>query len=204
MLIVSNIMAYQPMVVEGYSWNVVSAYWSIFPDITTYNTRKQQIKGDSIINGITYKKLWEHLDANSDKYYLLALIREDIDEQKIFAYNKGVEVLLYDLKVEVGDTIKVWNNLSYLENFDSTNVDYGPFSLLVVDNIEHIEDQIYGTLKKISYHKAEKDMFKATIYERYGSTTGWSHNNYAELLGSANYSMICAFDENDELDLFIK
>ena len=88
MLIVSNIMAYQPMVVEGYSWNVVSAYWSIFPDITTYNTRKQQIEGDSIINGITYKKLWEHLDANSDKYYLLALIREDIDEQKIFAYNK--------------------------------------------------------------------------------------------------------------------
>ena len=201
MLIVSNIMAYQPMVIEGYSWNVVSAYWSIFPDITTYNTRKQQIEGDSIINGITYKKLWEHLDANSDKYYLLALIREDIDEQKIFAYNKGVEVLLYDLKVEVGDTIKVWNNLSYLENFDSTNVDYGPFSLLVVDNIEHIEDQIYGTLKKISYHKAEKDMFKATIYERYGSTTGWSHNNYAELLGSANYSMICAFDENDELVL---
>ena len=67
MLIVSNIMAYQPMVVEGYSWNVVSAYWSIFPDITTYNTRKQQIEGDSIINGITYKKLWEHLDANSDK-----------------------------------------------------------------------------------------------------------------------------------------
>jgi hypothetical protein len=56
-------------------------------------------------------------------------------------------------------------------------------------------------LKKISYHKAEKDMFKATIYERYGSTTGWSHNNYAELLGSANYSMICAFDENDELVL---
>ena len=109
--------------------------------------------------------------------------------------------MLYDLKVEVGDTIKVWNNLSYLENFDSTNVDYGPFSLLVVDNIEHIEDQIYGTLKKISYHKAEKDMFKATIYERYGSTTGWSHNNYAELLGSANYSMICAFDENDELVL---
>ena len=201
MLIVINAMAYQAMVVEGYSWNVVSAYWPIFPDVTTYNTSKQKIEGDSINNGITYKKLWEHLDANSDKYYLLALIREDIDEQKIFAYNKGAEVLLYDLKVEVGDTIKVWNNLSYLENFDSTNVDYGPFSLLVVDNIEHIEDQIYGTLKKISYHKAEKDMFKATIYERYGSTTGWSHNNYAELLGSANYSMICAFDENDELVL---
>ena len=201
MLMAINAMAYQAMVVEGYSWNVVSAYWPIFPDVTTYNTSKQKIEGDSIINGISYKKLWEHLDANSDKYYLLALIREDIDEQKIFAYNKGAEVLLYDLKVEVGDTIKVWNNLSYLENFDSTNVDYGPFSLLVVDNIEHIEDQIYGTLKKISYHKAEKDMFKATIYERYGSTTGWSHNNYAELLGSANYSMICAFDENDELVL---
>lgn len=201
MLMAINAMAYQAMVVEGYSWNVVSAYWPIFPDVTTYNTSKQKIEGDSIINGISYKKLWEHLDANSDKYYLLALIREDIDEQKIFAYNKGAEVLLYDLKVEVGDTIKVWNNLSYLENFDSTNVDYGPFSLLVVDNIEHIEDQIYGTLKKISYHKAEKDMFKATIYERYGSTTGWSHNNYAELLGSANYSMICAFDENNELVL---
>ena len=201
MLMVINAMAYQAMVVEGYSWNVVSAYWPIFPDVTTYNTSKQKIEGDSIINGITYKKLWEHLDANSDKYYLLALIREDIDEQKIFAYNKGAEVLLYDLGVEIGDTIKVWSYLPDLEDFDSTNVEYGPFSLLVVDNIELTEDQIYGTLKKISYHKAEKDMFKATIYERYGSTTGWSHNNYAELLGSANYSMICAFDENDELVL---
>ena len=38
-----------------------------------------------------------------------------------------------------------------LEDFDSTNVEYGPFSLLVVDNIELTEDQIYGTLKKISY-----------------------------------------------------
>ena len=201
MLMAINAMAYQAMVVEGYSWNVVSAYWPIFPDVTTYNTSKQKIEGDSIINGITYKKLWEHLDANSDKYYLLALIREDIDEQKIFAYNKGAEVLLYDLGVEIGDTIKVWSYLPDLEDFDSTNVEYGPFSLLVVDNIELTEDQIYGTLKKISYHKAEKDMFKATIYERYGSTTGWSHNNYAELLGSANYSMICAFDENDELVL---
>ena len=200
-LIVINVMAYQPMVIEGYSWNVVSSYWSIFPDITTYNTIKQKIEGDSIIDGVTYKKLWEHLDANSETRYLLALIREDIEEQKIFAYNKGAEVLLYDLGVEIGDTIKVWSYLPDLEDFDSTNVEYGPFSLLVVDNIELTEDQIYGTLKKISYHKAEKDMFKATIYERYGSTTGWSHNNYAELLGSANYSMICAFDENDELVL---
>ena len=198
---------YNPMVVEGYSWNVVSSYCPIFPDVTTYNTRKQKIEGDSIINGISYKKLWEYFDANLDKCYLLALIREDIEEQKIFAYNKVAEVLLYDLGVEVGDTVKVWNYLSALENFDSIedfdsiNVEYGPFSILVVDNIELIEDQIYGTLKKISYHKAEKEFFTATIYERYGSTTGWSHNNHAELIGSANYSMICAFDENDELVL---
>ena len=207
MFMALNIMAYQTMVVEGYSWNVVSSYCPIFPDVTTYNTRKQKIEGDSIINGISYKKLWEYFDANLDKCYLLALIREDIEEQKIFAYNKVAEVLLYDLGVEVGDTVKVWNYLSALENFDSIedfdsiNVEYGPFSILVVDNIELIEDQIYGTLKKISYHKAEKEFFTATIYERYGSTTGWSHNNHAELIGSANYSMICAFDENDELVL---
>ena len=201
MLIVTNAMAYKAMVVEGYSWNVVTSYWQIFPDITTYNTRKQRIEGDSIINGSTYTKLWEHIDANSENCYLLTLLREDINEQKVFAYNDGAEVLLYDLGVEIGDTIRVWNYLPSLKDYDSTNIEYGPFSYLVVDTIEPIQDQTYSTLKKIKYHKAEKDSFTATIFERYGSTTGWAYNHYAERIGEANHDVICAFDENDELVL---
>ena len=192
-------MAYQAMIVEGYNWNVVSRHAPIEPPFNKYSTIKEKIEGDSIINDITYKKLWVYYDANLDKSYLLALIREDIEEQKVFAYNNGAEVLLYDLGVEIGDTIKVWNYLPSLKDYDSTNVEYGPFSYLVVNNIELVEDQAYGTLKKITYYKAEKEFFTATIYERYGSTTGWSHSNHSELLGLAGRTMICAFDENNEL-----
>ena len=55
MLIVANAMAYQPMVVEGYSWNVVSSSLQMFPDTKKYNTQKQLIEGDSVVDGIVYK-----------------------------------------------------------------------------------------------------------------------------------------------------
>ena len=202
MLMVINAMAYQAMVVEGYSWNVVSSYCPIFPDVTTYNTRKQKIEGDSIINGISYKKLWSYSDAQSDKRSLMALVREDIEEQKVFAYSKGLEVLLYDLGVEVGDTIKVLSNL-WNFTYISDSADIKENLAIVVDNIDFVEDPIYGRLKVVTYYNADPNFneFKCTIYERYGMTRGWSRNYCEPYVGGSTERVICAFDENDELVL---
>ena len=199
MCMVMHIMAYQAMVVDGYSWNVVGAGDKGRPDIETYNTYKEKIDGDSVIDGVVYKKLWRYLDANAeDRRHLLALVREDVEEQKVFAYSEDGDVLLYDLGVAVGDTIKVWNNLPVLGY--SSGEWY--FSNLVVDFVEVVEDATYGELKKVTYHKADKEDLKATIYERYGATTGWFDcGSHAELIGGETYKVICAFDENDELVL---
>ena len=202
MFIVINAMAYQAMVVEGYSWNVVSAAYILPTDLKKYSTAKQKIEGDSIVDGIVYKKFWLYSDANSDKRSLVVLLREDIEEQKVFAYDKGVEVLLYDLGVEVGDTIKVLGDLSYLA-YSSNSVSIKENLSLVVENIDFIEDPIYGTLKVITYYNADPNFngFKCTIYERYGMTTGWLLNNSIARVGGATQRVICAFDENDELVL---
>lgn len=46
-----NVMAYQPIVVDGYSWNVVSRRVQLDNNkITEYSTFSEKIDGDSIIN----------------------------------------------------------------------------------------------------------------------------------------------------------
>ena len=192
--------AYVPMVIDGYSWNVVHSGDGGIPTQRLYGTNKEIIKGDSIINGITYKKLWEAEDCNLEKRKLLALIREDVEKQKVYAYNKGAEVLLYDLGVEIGDTIEVLNWLYKIKYLDSTNVQdkkYN-FSYLVVDSIAYIEDERYGSLKRVSYYKAGWEKRRVTIYERYGDVTGWTTSSHAEIDGMGPGYVICAFDENDE------
>ena len=193
--------AYVPMVIDGYSWNVVHSGDGGIPTQRLYGTNKEIIKGDSIINGITYKKLWEAEDCDLEKTKLLALIREDVEKQKVYAYNKGAEVLLYDLGVENGDTIEVMNWLYKIKYLDSTNVQdkkYN-FSYLVVDSIAYIEDERYGSLKRVSYYKAGWEKRRVTIYERYGDVTGWTTSSHAEIDGMGPGYVICAFDENDEL-----
>lgn len=198
---VINVMAYQPMVVEGYSWNVVHSGDGGIPTQRLYGTNKEIIKGDSIINGVTYKKLWEVEDCDLEKIQLLALIREDVEKQKVYAYNEDVEVLLYDLNVAIGDTIEVLNWLHQLKYLNSTNIQDKEyyFSYLVVDSIDYIEDERYGSLKRVSYHKAGWEHRRVTIYERYGDVTGWTTSSHAEIDGMGPGHVICAFDENDEL-----
>ena len=193
---------YAPMVVEGYSWNLVYTGADYGVDIETYHTYTEKIEGDSIIDGVVYKKLWEAYDANLENKQFLALIREDITEQKVFAYNDGAEVLLYDLGVEVGDTIRVFDWLHHLKYVNSSNIEEKEedFSRLIVEEIEFVEDEKYGTLKKVTYHMSDTDFpLKTIIYERYGSTTGWAISNHAMIVGGGPGSMICAFDETGDV-----
>ena len=192
---------YNPMVVNGYRWNVVSGSGNDGTDIYRYITDTEIIDGDSIIDGVVYKKLWVANPLNLNSRRLLALVREDIKEEKVFAYNEGVEVLLYDLGVEVGDTIRVHNCLEDLKYLNPSNIqnkeDY--FSKLVVEKIEFFEDENYGKLRKIIYREVAGDPHTATIYERYGATTGWATTSIVDIDGGTIPKMICAFDEMGEV-----
>lgn len=196
-----NVIAYQAMVVNGYKWNMVYGDGDDGDDIYEYKTYTEIIDGDSIVDGVVYKKLWEANPLNLNSRRLLALVREDVKEEKVFAYNEGVEVLLYDLGVEKGDTIYVHNSLEDLKYLNLSTIkdkEYY-FSKLVVKKIEFFEDEIYGTLKKIIYQEVARDPHTATVYERYGATTGWATTSIVDIDGGTIPKMICAFDEKGEV-----
>ena len=78
---------YNPMVVEGYSWNVVNRQVQLDNNkITEYSTFSEKIDGDSIINEVTYKKLWRSTNDELTEYEIIALIREDVDNQKVWTF----------------------------------------------------------------------------------------------------------------------
>ena len=197
---------YKPIVVEGYSWNVVYSDGDDADEIYRYSTYREKIEGDSIVNGVAYKKLWEGIGEDMAHKHLLALVREDIVEQKVFGYNNGHEVLLFDLGVEKGDTICVFRCLEQLKDINpsDTEIDEFNYVYLVVEEIESIEDEKYGSLKKITYHDATEKDVKVVVYERYGLSSGWAISPYCMVVGISSGSMICAFDENGELDFKCK
>ena len=193
---------YNPIVVEGYSWNVVYSDGDDGDEIYRYRTYREKIEGDSIVNGVAYKKLWEGIGEDMAHKHLVALVREDIVEQKVFGYNNGHEVLLFDLGVEKGDTICVFRCLEELKDINpsDTEIDEFNYVYLVVEEIESIEDEKYGSLKKITYHDARAKEVRIVVYERYGLSSGWSVPPCCLVVGGSSGRMICAFDENGELD----
>ena len=196
MFVVMNIMAYQSMVREGYSWSVIYSDGDDGDDVYRYYTRVEKIEGDSVVDGVVYKKLWED---NS----LLALIREDASEQKVFAYNDGVEVLLYDLSANIGDRVSMFDCLSDLKSVNESNV--GERERWFVD-AEVVEvgvmlDEVYGQLKTVTYCDVKNRDVKWTVRERYGAWRGWATSPRCMIIGGTTGRVICAFDENGELVL---
>lgn len=196
MFVVMNIMAYQSMVREGYSWSVIYSDGDDGDEVYRYYTRLEKIEGDSVVDGVVYKKLWED---NS----LLALIREDASEQKVFAYNDGVEVLLYDLSANIGDRVSMFDCLSDLKSVNESNV--GERERWFVDaevvEVGVIEDEVYGQLKTVTYCDVKNRGVKWTVRERYGAWRGWATSPTCMIIGGTTGRVICAFDENGELVL---
>mgnify|MGYP006336079193 FL=1 len=115
-VIATNAMAYTPIVVEGYSWNVVCPWDYVGDNIERYTTHVEKIEGDSIVNGVTYKKLWKYYPNEPEKRSLVGLLREDVEAQKVWAYGNGVEALMYDFDVEAGDTISLLSWLHFMKS----------------------------------------------------------------------------------------
>jgi len=71
------------------------------------NVMKYGMYGDTVINNVSYKKIYQNYDYNfnvSNSQYKGA-IRED--NKKIYVYYYNDERILYDFNLNVGDTAKV-------------------------------------------------------------------------------------------------
>ena len=186
-----KIDAYHPMVVENYSWNVVNlnARPGNAQDIV-YQTYSEKIEGDTVINDVTYKKLWRSTDAELANYESIGLVREDVENQKVWAYVGDKEYLIYDFACKVGDTITTLKSLQSAK-FEIEEIE------LTIKAIEEIED--LNGVKYNKYTATLKNEFKIVYYERFGSENGWYSRCYDEITGGGVNFMICVFDADGNL-----
>lgn len=124
-------LPYLPMIVEGHWWQI-TCFNCLPPDpwgAPTYISEYDFLKGDSIVNGKIYKKLYHCSMGIGDYTRLTALMREDSMERRVYAiYFNGFggyldfdvqnyscveneEILLYDFSLQAGDTANFcWYN----------------------------------------------------------------------------------------------
>lgn len=95
------------------------------------------MKGDTVVNGKTYKQLWmPYLLLSSDFFcnpnptpqrnVFKGAIRQDKVAKKVYFTNGGAEQLLYDFNLKVGDTSKSYIaalNYNVVEEVDSVFID---------------------------------------------------------------------------------
>jgi hypothetical protein len=80
-----------------------------------YNTYYNRFAGDTTINGIAYKKIWQAEDQNHSNWYLSGFIRQD-SAGNVFARNtQGIEGMIYNFNLEVNDSISIHNPFFGLE-----------------------------------------------------------------------------------------
>lgn len=82
-------------------WNVAKCGWSMGQICNTYSYK---FFGDTIINGITYKKLYSKLDSSVNNWQFEFAMRDSAN--KIYTYSGMGEELSYDFGANTGDTIK--------------------------------------------------------------------------------------------------
>lgn len=108
----STAQDYIPMVKDSTVYNITNVNFAINPwDSDSYSTKSIGIFGDTVINTVTYKKVYE-LDCLRDSVILLperykGAIREDIELQQVWFYKNDIEYLLYDFSLSVDDYVTI-------------------------------------------------------------------------------------------------
>jgi hypothetical protein len=179
---------YKSMVLEGRHWNVVNRKAMLDAnESVVYSTIVEKIEGDTIINGVKYKKLWHTIDADLTEYELIGIIREDFESQKVYAFVGGNEYLLYDFACSVGDKITMLTGLHSTEQVE-----------LTIKAVELFMDLESNIVRKFTafIENFDKDI---VFYERYGSENGWYMHQYSSNVGGGVNFMVCAFDVDGEL-----
>ncbi len=153
---------YFPIIEEGKTWNVLAVAASYpYPWDTTCSTISYQLSGDTIIDAVTYKKMYSSYEEIPANWNLYSFIREDANK-KVWLKDTMAEdeYLLYDFSINEGDSLLVGN--------------YEPVYLFV-DSVTSI--MVNETLRQKYWMscKAQPD-YRETWIEGIGSNKGivWS------------------------------
>lgn len=189
---------YRPMVAEGYQWNEIVSF---YPDgYMHYRTTIVKLTGDTVVNGIAYKKLMSTDTEEEQQWVLEGLLREDVSNQQVYYLHNGKEFLLYDFGMKVGDKTKLYlceeYNEAWADNFDYT------MELTAINTKEDNQKNIYREFVyevRMQYKGEEVYAFTHRTMERFGSPEGLISKNMAYIDGDCGYSLLCAYNEDNVL-----
>jgi len=121
--------SYKPLLVDGNKWNILyrpkyiplkCGKSSLISDST--GTEIIKLSSDSTINGVVYKRLIHSFDSFPSNNY--DFIREDSIAQKVYYIGRfsSQEILLYDFKVKIKDTVNNGYYTNIADTIDSIKI----------------------------------------------------------------------------------
>jgi hypothetical protein len=185
---------YLPMLEENTVWSI----WN----------EKYTLVGDTVINDLTYKKLFYHKfleEFTPDSLIYIAAMREDEINEKVYFIWEGfdTEVLLYDFSLEVGDVFNVYCPWFSISLHGPSFADYEIGTVFVCEvfyqNIAGVDRK---TIKVAAYYSDYCDYIYFSEYwiEGIGSDSGLI---YAGICSSVMmdyvYPNLICFHKNDSL-----
>ncbi|MEL7220372.1 MAG: T9SS type A sorting domain-containing protein [Bacteroidota bacterium] len=181
---------YTPMLEDGSEWYYYFFFESSCNEILS-------VQGDSLINGLVYKKIHNNLPCIHDN---VTLLREDVETKQVFQRDSwnDTEVLIYDYSKEVGDTLF-----------------FGPFynyTFLVLDSISSIlpeDNSCPGEMSpmttladpKVFYWSSSNELYRQIIWiEGIGNITDPLNSHFAWSEGALGDQVLCHLDSDGVRD----
>ena len=134
---------YIPLVEDGKVWNMeLVSTWQSWPDYGVVRTEKWELKGDTVIGGVSYIKYYE------DGVYRGAMREAD---KKVYICHRfdadNQESLLYDFSMKEGDRVS-FNDIEFVlaseDYIESGNMAFRQMKLADVNNTGEINYWIQG------------------------------------------------------------
>jgi hypothetical protein len=116
--LIINAKAYQPMLQSNQTWEV-TIYGFIVQNV------HHTLGNPTTINGQEYTPIIYTNVSFPGEPFVVAHLREDVAEERVYIYENGTEYLLYDFNVEAGDVISILSlgNLVDISIIDVTVVE---------------------------------------------------------------------------------
>jgi hypothetical protein len=175
----------QTIIDEGKNWSIKEGYYPPSGGYT-FGTKSYRIEGDTIINLIHYKKIKSTYDTIWTSYDSPnGFIR--MDSTKKVYFNDGIEHLLYDFNLQVGDTFvgnSFWANHLYT---------------LVVDSVDSVTLENGVKNKRILFGDNLSGYPTEYWIESVGSNFGLISTGFYLVMYDFDYELLCCKKNNESL-----
>jgi hypothetical protein len=187
-LLPSSYVFSQNFISENKVWIQVVYKLPSFTAVTEY----LKIKGDTLINKLNYKKVFQSFDKNQVIWNNFGYIRETLDQKVYFREDSSkYDYLFYDFSVELYDTIQ----LTTISSFNKgSHLQYISFIVSNIDSVK-LENQYRKRIHLGSINSPDINLYGEYIMEGIGSLSGLLYLDDGTT-GGDNYNLICLLDND--------